>query len=232
MSAPKKSRKTPMPKCERIHPHTEKLRQQVLTILQQNVNRPVENLQQLTGADKSQLNVCKEWLQQRGYNVLSLTKGYILLSDTLPTFPEIPASGPLTCAVNDSRLTITNGRDTITAPLDECRQAFLKIGVIPEIPVPETPIPETNRKFQQQTGRRSGRPAAELPTDRTPLLKTFQECSAQGRPLYRTGKQGVFARREELPEEYRQIGRDRLERLVMEMIQDGSLNLPHLTPSN
>jgi hypothetical protein len=49
MSAPKKNRKTPMPKGERIHPHTEKLRLQVLTILQQNVNRPVENLQQLTG---------------------------------------------------------------------------------------------------------------------------------------------------------------------------------------
>jgi hypothetical protein len=239
MSAPKKDRKTPAPKGERIYQHTEKLRQEVLLILQHNVNKPVENLQELTGADKSQLNVCKDWLKLRGYNILSLTRGYILLSDTLPTFPDKPEPGPLNCFVEGDTLTASNGRDSINGTIEEWKRAFLKVGIVPETAVPETlpPIPEksvpkTPSQFQGQTGKRSGRPAAVIPVDRTPLLKVFQECSEQGRPLYRTGKQGVFVRRAELPEEYRQIGRDRLERLVMEMIQDGSLNLPHLSPNN
>lgn len=234
MSAPKNNRKTPGPKGERIYKHTEELRQKVLRILQQNVNRPVEDLQQLTGADKSQLNVCKEWLRLRGHNILSLTKGYVLISDTLPTFPEMPERGPLTCSVDGDSLTTSNGRDSITAPFDEWWQALLKLGVVhtvTEIAIPKTAavpeklVTETRRQLQRQTVR-SGRPAPTIPADRTPLLKVFQECQEQGRPLYRTGKQGVYARRAELPEEFRGIGRDRLERLITEMIDTGILFMP------
>lgn len=165
-----------------------------------------------------------------GADVVKASKKQLVAFHTTGKKPDEAEPGPLTCAVNDSNLTITNGPDTITAPLDEWRQALLKVGAIPETvisennpAVPETPIPETIRTFQQQTGRRSGRPAAQIPENLTPLLKIFQECSAQGRPLYRTGKQGVFARRDELPEPFRQIGRDRLEHKLSELLHNGTL---------
>lgn len=244
MSTPKKNRKTSAPNEERFNKHPEDLSQQTLSILQQNTNKVV-NLPKITGATTHQVSMCVSQLISEGHNIKGYNCVYMLYSEAgLPIFPE--SSKPV-FTVDGDTLTVSNGRDTITAPLEAWRQALLKVGLIPESAIPETnpavsesatpetadAIPETNRKSQEQTGKHTGRPPkAEIPADLAPLLKVFQECSEQRRPLYRTGKQGVFARKGELPEEFRQIGRDRLERLVLEMIQDGSLNLPHLTPTN
>lgn len=116
MSTPKINRKTPQPKGQRIHAHSEQLRQTVLGLLQQHTNKPVTDLRQLTGADKSQLNNCVEWPRLRGHTILSLASGYILLSDTLPTFPDLPTPDPLACKQDGDQLIVSNGRATSPYP--------------------------------------------------------------------------------------------------------------------
>lgn len=87
------------------------------------------------------------------------------------------------------------------------------------VSVPEKRIVRDTTRTQGQAGR----PAEPLPIDRASLLKCFRDACHRGQPFYRTGKKGVFSRRQELPGEWQGIGRDRLERLLAEMIQGGEL---------
>lgn len=222
MSALKKDRKTPAPKGERIHPHTEKLRQQVLTILQQNVNKPVENLQQLTGADKSQLNVCKDWLKLQGHNILSLTRGYILLSDTLPTFPERPEPGPLTCSLDADTLTTTNGRDTITAPLEEWRHIMLAHLPENDRSAATVAVPKNSNRAKH-SGKKIGRPKAVIPSDHSGLIQCVNDAYQQGRPFHKTGASGLYDRRQELPAPYNGFGKHRLWGIATGLLQNGQI---------
>ncbi|MGD9686436.1 MAG: hypothetical protein AB7U43_05620 [Desulfobacter sp.] len=216
MSAPKPARKTPLPMRQRVHPHTDKLRQNILAILQQHINQPMTDLQQRTGANKFQLNGCMEWLKAEGHNILALARGYILLADTLPTFTPSPVPGPLICTAEGGHFTVSNGSDTITAPQEEWQAALSKEGAVSEKSITEIPA-----AIQRQQCRKTGRPAAAIPADLEPLLESFRNAAQAGNPLYRTGKCGVFARRGELPEAFQSIGRDRLERIVAGLESSG-----------
>lgn len=239
MSAPKKNRKTPMPKYERIHPHTEKLRQQVLTILQQNVNRPVDNLQECTGANISKLNRCMEWLRAGGHNIHSMAKGYILLSDTLPTFPERPEPGPLTCSVDADTLSASNGRDTITAPLEDWRHIMLAHFPENDRSVATVAV-QKNSNRAKPSGKKIGRPKAVIPSDHLGLVKYIGEAYQQGRPFHKTGASGLYDRREELPAPYNSIAKHRLWGIATELLQneqivslkDGNLTMPGFPESH
>lgn len=110
---------------------------------------------------------------------------------------------------------------------EEFRATAMALGIVTESPATQ---------YQERTkpdGVRTGRPAASMPDDTKPLLETFRNADGQGKAFYRTGKHGVFARRDELPKEFRLIGRDRLEKLIGEMLQvgeivttDGKLTVP------
>jgi len=82
-------------------------------------------------------------------------------------------------------------------------------------------VPESHGTFQER--QKNGRPAEPLPTDIKPLLETFRNADELGRPFFRTGKQGVYSRRYELPTEWQGIGCDRLEREINRMIMSGKV---------
>lgn len=132
---------------------------------------------------------------------------------------EIPHTGPLCWRLDSDRLTVTSGRATITAPVAEWRAAFLKVGIVPESRIPEKLL----RKFQERSTGKIGRPAPPVPTDIAPLLKTFRNAEQEGAPFYRTGRRGAYSRRDELPAGFRELGRDRLERLIAELVEGGEI---------
>lgn len=153
----------------------------------------------------------------KGASVLGASKAELIAF--LMTADKCVRAGSLTLTASGQRLVVMSGKATIVAPAEEWRELFQKAGFIPEPAVPD--IPENpSRNFQE---RRSGRPAAPVPTGIEPLLKTFRDAERGGVPFYRTGKRGLYCRRAELPEEYRQIGRDRLEGLLADMIQAGKI---------
>lgn len=121
---------------------------------------------------------------------------------------------PLTCK-EQGEGTIRLNRRSFTR--DEFRALAMALGIVTE---------SSASQYQERAkadGVRTGRPAAAIPDDTKPLLETFRNADRQGKAFYRTGKHGVFARRDELPEEFRQIGRDRLEKLIAGMLQAGEI---------
>ncbi|KAB0669286.1 hypothetical protein F6V30_10710 [Oryzomonas sagensis] len=81
-------------------------------------------------------------------------------------------------------------------------------------------IPESGTKGKKNTTKASAL------DDRSPLLAAIAEAHKQGRPYTKTGRpgsNGIHARRAELPAPFCSIGRDRLERIVTELLQDGEV---------
>lgn len=93
--------------------------------------------------------------------------------------------------------------------------------------VPESPIPETASTFQgrRKTGGKVGKPAPAIPANIEPLLKTIGSVFQEGFPFCRTGKQGIYNRRHELPHEWWCIGRDRLEAHISALVLSGEIML-------
>ena len=73
------------------------------------------------------------------------------------------------------------------------------------------------------TRERRGRTAARIPDDSAPLVDTIRTAYASGSPYHKTGRNGLFSRRAELPAGFSDVGRDRLERLVDGMMRTSVL---------
>ncbi|GFE57737.1 hypothetical protein [Geobacter sp. AOG1] len=71
---------------------------------------------------------------------------------------------------------------------------------------------------------KTGRGAATVPADMVPFLEAIETAQATGRPYHKTGRNGLYARRAELPAGYNGIGRDRLESLAGELLKAGALS--------
>lgn len=82
MSAPKLNRKTTQPKRQRIHPHTEARRKNILRILQDSPGMPVTDLRERIGVDEYAVYRAINWLREEGYNIHSMAKGYILIDNS------------------------------------------------------------------------------------------------------------------------------------------------------
>ncbi|MBT1070992.1 hypothetical protein [Pelotalea chapellei] len=129
-------------------------------------------------------------------------------------FLKTGAVPPLTCKEQGEGIIRLNRRSFTR---DEFRAVAMALGIVTENQAPQY------QERPKAGARRTGRPAASLPDDTKPLLETFRNANRQGQAFYRTGKHGVFARRDELSEEFRQIGRDRLEKLIGGMLQAGEI---------
>lgn len=72
------------------------------------------------------------------------------------------------------------------------------------------------------------------PTHVRELLQAVGRAQIAGRPFHKTGRNGLYARRAELPDAIKRIGRDRLELLAGELLkqekvvraEDGALYVP------
>lgn len=82
-------------------------------------------------------------------------------------------------------------------------------------------VPEKSTNQERNT-RKIGRPSRSLP-DTSLLLSAIHQAWLLGNPFRKSGKNGVHARREALPAVWQNIGRDRLERLIDELIMAGEI---------
>jgi len=106
------------------------------------------------------------------------------------------------------KLTLSRRPETIT----ELLELAAKLGGI---------TGKSRATYQERS--KTGRPSASLPTDMTPLLETIRNADCQGQPFFKSGRHGAYIRRSELPDEWQDIGRDRLERMIAELINTGEI---------
>jgi hypothetical protein len=81
-------------------------------------------------------------------------------------------------------------------------------------------VPSKSNKREKLT---RGRPKSELPTDTTLFVAAIVEAYSQGRPFRKTGDQGLYVRRGELPAPFNIMGKHQMEILVTGMLKAGQL---------
>jgi len=183
---------------------TKKYREKALYILQENIGQPVQNLAAILGVDKS---TCTKliigWLREQGYNIISLHNGY-MLQDHRP---------------NEARLLAVMAElKSETVQLKSMVAEMMQLQSATVVPVPES-VPEaviSDKPCVKSKSLQLGKPV-----DHADLIVAIADIYKQDRPLTKTGRpnsDGIHARRMELPAPYNLIGRDRLERIISELL--------------
>lgn len=88
---------------------------------------------------------------------------------------------------------------------------------------------------QKQSGN-AGRRSTAIPNDMQPLVEAIRISHSSGKAFHKTGRNGLYARRLELPYGFSDIGRDRLESLIAGLLEtgrilqdgDGALTVPEI----
>jgi len=141
-------------------------------------------------------------LQAEGHNIISLagSGGYMLIEKVSPESWIISELAELKVMV----------------------ACLIEREVVPVVPVPGY-VPE--RVSSDKPREKTPRPEASA-CDLSPLTSAIGEAYRQSRPFTktgRTGSNGIHARRLELPAPFDMIGRDRLERVVAELLGAGRI---------
>jgi len=133
-----------------------------------------------------------------------------------------PVQGEDNCSVSLLRYDFSASPDTWREIITSLAP-FLGMGLVESV---------TTQKQSGIAGRRS----TAIPNDMQPLVVAIRESYAINKAFHKTGRNGLYARRLELPYGFNDIGRDRLESLIAGLLEtgrilqddDGALTVPEI----
>ncbi|KAB0670077.1 hypothetical protein F6V30_07890 [Oryzomonas sagensis] len=146
-------------------------------------------------------------LQKDHPNIMSKKDGYVFL-DT------IPADERILTELISMKAELTEMKTMVAGVVEKLVSPLVTGSVVTEAVTSDKP---SNKRRP---------PKSSAPVDRSPLIAALAEAQKQGRPYTKTGRpgsNGIHARGGELPAPFCSIGRDRLERIIAELLQAGKI---------